>query len=358
MKSRVVERIPELTLSIGMIVKNEEKNLPGCLNALRPLLDNIPSELIITDTGSTDKTADIAREFTDKVYGFEWVDDFAAARNFGLQKCVGEWFMFLDADEVFDGDMSEMIEFFTNRRLRKGYNSATHLRKDYTNADKTTWNMSAESRLVRLQNGIKFVNPIHECFNHFYGPTYEFKTFSEHTGYIYETKEQEEAKRRRNLIPLMKQYEKNPNDLRIMISLFKEMSDGEKADFIPKILSSAKGQKGNSAFAEAAFLTAARHSYEADDLAAVIKTADAYLDIYKAASIVALDMYVMKGSALIKSGETGEGIKCYEAYFRCYERYLSGKLNAAPQRTVSVIFADRAHYEGIKGHYKQLTGNS
>ena len=72
-----------MKLTIGMIVKNEEKWLDKCLTGIKPILDNVDSELIITDTGSIDSTVEIARKYTDKVLHFDWINDFAAARNFG-----------------------------------------------------------------------------------------------------------------------------------------------------------------------------------------------------------------------------------------------------------------------------------
>lgn len=82
----------EIRLTIGMIVKNEEKTLGKCLASLKPLLDEVPSELIITDTGSTDHTVEIAEKYTDHIIHFEWCNDFSAARNTGLKAARGEWF--------------------------------------------------------------------------------------------------------------------------------------------------------------------------------------------------------------------------------------------------------------------------
>ena len=89
----------ELRLTIGLIVKNEEKTLGKCLAALKELRNEVPSELIVTDTGSTDRTVEIACGYTENVLHFDWCDDFAAARNTGLSAAKGEWFLFLDADE-------------------------------------------------------------------------------------------------------------------------------------------------------------------------------------------------------------------------------------------------------------------
>ncbi|MBI3258868.1 MAG: glycosyltransferase [Ignavibacteriae bacterium] len=82
-------------LSLSMIVKNEEKNLAGCLESVK----NIVDEIIILDTGSTDSTMDIARSFGASVYEKEWTGDFAEARNESLKYCTGKWILYLDADE-------------------------------------------------------------------------------------------------------------------------------------------------------------------------------------------------------------------------------------------------------------------
>lgn len=85
-----------IRISLCMIVKNEEEVLARCLASAAPIAD----EIIIVDTGSTDRTKEIAREFTDQVYDFLWIDDFAAARNFSFSKANMEYCMWLDADDV------------------------------------------------------------------------------------------------------------------------------------------------------------------------------------------------------------------------------------------------------------------
>ncbi|WP_336762400.1 glycosyltransferase [Paenibacillus sp. USHLN196] len=86
------------TIALCMIVKNEEKVLERCLESVQ----NIVNEIIIVDTGSTDSTLDIARNYTDKIYFFEWVNDFSAARNESIKHATSDYILILDADEYLD----------------------------------------------------------------------------------------------------------------------------------------------------------------------------------------------------------------------------------------------------------------
>ena len=85
-------------VSLSMIVKNEEANLPACLESVADLVD----EIVVVDTGSTDRTKDVAARFGARLYDFAWVDDFAAARNESLRHCTGRWVLWLDADDRVD----------------------------------------------------------------------------------------------------------------------------------------------------------------------------------------------------------------------------------------------------------------
>ncbi|MBU5212194.1 glycosyltransferase family 2 protein [Heyndrickxia oleronia] len=85
-------------ISLCMIVKNEEKVIERCLSSVVNLVD----EIIIVDTGSTDRTKEIASMYTSNIYNFEWINDFSAARNFAASKASGEWILVLDADEYVD----------------------------------------------------------------------------------------------------------------------------------------------------------------------------------------------------------------------------------------------------------------
>jgi len=79
-----------------MIVKNEEKNLADCLDSIIGVVD----EINIVDTGSTDKTIEVAGRYTDRIFHFQWIDDFSAARNYSYSKATKDFTMWLDADDV------------------------------------------------------------------------------------------------------------------------------------------------------------------------------------------------------------------------------------------------------------------
>ncbi len=87
-----------ITISLCMIVRDESKVLARCLNSVADLVD----EIIIVDTGSADHTKAIAKQYTEHVYDFPWIDDFAAARNASFEKATMDYCMWLDADDVLD----------------------------------------------------------------------------------------------------------------------------------------------------------------------------------------------------------------------------------------------------------------
>lgn len=93
------------TISLCMIVKDEESVLGRCLSCVKDIVD----EIIVVDTGSNDKTKEIAAMYTDKIYDFEWIDDFAAARNFSFSKAKMDYIMWLDADDIIDHENQQKL---------------------------------------------------------------------------------------------------------------------------------------------------------------------------------------------------------------------------------------------------------
>src|SRR3974390_1612326 len=94
------------TLTINLIVRNEEQTLGRCLDSVRGLAE----EIVVVDTGSTDRTREIAAARGARVVEFPWCDDFAAARNESLRQATGPWVLWLDADEYFDDGNREKVK--------------------------------------------------------------------------------------------------------------------------------------------------------------------------------------------------------------------------------------------------------
>ena len=149
-----------MKISACVIAKNEAENLPRWLRSMRVFAD----EMIVVDTGSEDATAEIARAGGAQVFHFDWINDFAAAKNFALDKAQGDWIVFTDADEYFTEEsaprLRPLIEEYSARPKFDGF--IVHL----VNIDMDTGALlgtSAEvQRIFRHAPHIRFVGSIHE----------------------------------------------------------------------------------------------------------------------------------------------------------------------------------------------------
>jgi len=147
-----------ITISACMIVKNEEKVLARCLDSLKGIWD----ELIIVDTGSTDKTKEIAARYTDKIYDFEWIDDFSAARNFAMDKATCDYIYTPDADEILDEDNRE--KFIKLKELLLPEIEIVEMRYVNQLENGTVYNFDKEYRpkLYKRLRKFTFIEPVHE----------------------------------------------------------------------------------------------------------------------------------------------------------------------------------------------------
>ena len=143
-----------------MIVKNEELALPKCLSSVKGVVD----EMVVLDTGSTDRTPEIAREFGARVYDFEWCNDFSAARNESLKYVQGKWVLVLDADEVLVPEIVPQLGQAIKRDSPKGDSFASrylliNLVRQEVGAAQSPY--SLVSRLFRNHPNICFSRPYH-----------------------------------------------------------------------------------------------------------------------------------------------------------------------------------------------------
>ena len=146
-----------MEISLCMIVRDEEQSIGRCLNSFKDIVD----EIIIVDTGSQDRTKEIARKFTDKIYKFQWIDDFSAARNFAFSKASKDYILWVDADDVIlDTEKKKIIELKKNLTLDIDAVSMNYVLQRDENNNKI-FSMK-RNRLVKRENNYIWIGRVHE----------------------------------------------------------------------------------------------------------------------------------------------------------------------------------------------------
>ena len=198
-------------ISQCMIVKNEEKNIERA----RSWGKGIAAEQIVVDTGSTDRTVEIARELGAKVYSFSWIDDFSAAKNFAISKARYSWIAFLDADEYFqEEDASELLLLL--QKLHPHACDGVETRWVHFNDEGKIIAMDTQIRIFRNQSDIRYTRKIHEHLAAADGRNLRIWDASKdlsifHTGYA-PKQMQEKKSNERNLRMILKEIEENPDE--------------------------------------------------------------------------------------------------------------------------------------------------
>lgn len=218
------ERIPDMNkehilLSISMLISGRDE-MEKSLNSLLYFKNAFPTEIILVDTGCNEKQRALAEQYADKIINFTWCNDFGAARNAGLKKAQGEWFMYLDDDEWFENPQ-EIISFFTTGEYRK-YNSASYIVRNYMDPYGNNYVDSYPSRMVKLNSTIHFVGKIHEYLDPFLEPRKEFNNFVHHYGYVYKNEQERIKHAWRNIQPLLEIRKEYPGDPRWIMQLDQE----------------------------------------------------------------------------------------------------------------------------------------
>lgn len=187
-----------MKINLVMIVKNEERCLRRCLRAARSLVDDI----IIADTGSSDRTKAIAKEMGATVVDFQWVDDFSAARNFALDHSDADWNLILDADEYLRPCSRKGLEKVIESRKGMWIGGITRY-DSYKDNEGVSQSTSILPRL--LPKGVRYEGLIHEQPEAEY-PCYALPLRADHDGYMNEDKGE------RNLPYLEKAVREYPED--------------------------------------------------------------------------------------------------------------------------------------------------
>ncbi|WP_251509540.1 glycosyltransferase [Paenibacillus polysaccharolyticus] len=210
------------SVSLCMIVKNEQLYLERCLESAKHLVN----EIIIVDTGSSDRTIDIAKKYTNNIYSYDWVNDFSAARNFAIEQAKSDYILIMDADEYFEANVDLQED------LKKDYDYYVFNINNHMKFNRSFIHTAV--RLFRNHIGLKYENRLHEHLNILennskYSGVISASTI-QHVGYMDE-EILEEKKHKRNL-PLMKlEVQENPTayNLYNMGKTYFGMNDFKKA---------------------------------------------------------------------------------------------------------------------------------
>lgn len=172
-------------ISACVITKNEAENIVRCLQSLKPIVN----EIILVDTGSTDNTIEIARQWGAKVFEYIWNDDFAAARNFALDKATGDWIIFLDADEyIVENKVKNVHPLIERIHGNRKIESVMCIMENTEGINDSVFGSNPTMRIFRNSKAIRYVGRVHERICKYGKPTNYFEDTSRlivirHTGY-------------------------------------------------------------------------------------------------------------------------------------------------------------------------------
>lgn len=207
-----------ITVSLCMIVKNEEETIGRCLDSVRDLVD----EINIVDTGSTDRTKEIVSRYTDRIFDFEWIQDFAAARNYSFDQATQDYVFWLDADDVLLERDRERFRELKNT-LDSRIDSVIMNYVLSRDAAGNPHNVTRHNRLVKRSIVPRWIYPIHEILvvrgNLLFSPVE-----------ITHAPKLEKRNRTRNLSILQEHIRKDGPSRRTEFYLANELFDNERYD--------------------------------------------------------------------------------------------------------------------------------
>ena len=305
-------------LSVCIIVKNEEKNIARCLQCLKPH----GFEVVVVDTGSTDKTKEVALQYTEHVYDFVWCDDFAVAKNFAISKATNPYVMVIDSDEFLEPlEVERLYQMIKNHPREVG---RICRRNVFTRNGQEQENQEWINR-VFPKDKYCYEGRIHEQIvvkdNDDNYETYQTPVVIEHTGYDLTLKERKE-KANRNYTLLIQELER----------LEKEESESKQ---IPYILY----QLGKSCYMAEEYEKACE--YFSQGLSYDLNPKLEYV----------IDMVETYGYALINSGQAQTAL----LFENIYEEFGN---NADFQFLMGLIYMNNARFEQAVQEFLKATKHS
>ena len=207
-------------LTISLLISNRLDTIPRCLDSLAPIMQAIPSELILIDTSKNPEVNALLKTYTGQVYEFEWCSDFAKARNEGLKRATGEWFLFLDDDEWFE-DAKPLIEFFQSGDYQN-YERANYKIRNFYDPEYVQYADCWAARMSRIHEHTRFVGKVHEYMEPCIGTEKLIDALVYHSGYVFASSEDRAKHAERNIELLRSAMEEDPHNIRWKAQLVQE----------------------------------------------------------------------------------------------------------------------------------------
>lgn len=219
-------------LTIGVPVSNQIRTIRRCLDGIRPILEAIPSELLVIDTGSSDGTVEAATEYQARIVSFPWCHNMSAVRNFGIRNAKGAWYMSIDDDEWFE-DVKDIIDFFQSGTYQN-YLFASYIQRNYLSLSLATYDENPAQRIAKIITAppTHFEGRIHDALTGLTeSNTCYLKSIAHHTGFHRDSTETLIAKARRNLSSLYYDLYEYPKDLRYTYQIANEFNSLFQAEY-------------------------------------------------------------------------------------------------------------------------------
>lgn len=357
----------EYRLSICMMVKNEENNLPRCLNSLKGILENPLVELIIVDTGSSDNTINIAKQYTTKLYFHEWNNNFSEMRNISISYAAGEWIFLIDADECLES-IDEAYKLLMDIDIKQ-YNTIQMKIKSYTNMqDENSYSVLTQPRVFRNDGTFKYEGTVHNQ-PIFKFPVADTDIFIGHYGYVTSDKELMEKKFQRTATLLKSELEKDPENiyyqyqLSVSYSMYGEYKTAlnEMRKTYSIIQKRPRKERETYVYMYGMYVRTSFINKELDETIKICKEGIKIQPDY-------LDLYYIIANVLIRKGERFEAIGYFKKYIELFNDYENLSISKDPSYIIynkdsessSVAYSNMAsyYYDNVEYEkaYKYLNG--
>ena len=332
-------------ISVCIIAKNEEKYIETCLQALKPF----DVEIVVVDTGSTDRTKEIAAKYTDSLYDFEWIGDFSAARNYAAKVAKHDYIVMIDCDEFAEKiNISEVCKFLKKNPTCLG----SLVQKSLVNSGSGVAKFNENVGRIYDRRFVKYVNRIHEQLSRIDGAEGVYHVFDVsvmHMGYML-SKEDTYKKNMRNIELLEKQAEEMPISVYTYFQLgqsYYVINEKEKAyEARKKAMELNPPEKEEFTYLLLAGF--ARSALEAGDYEEALR-----IEKYYEYARVCADYMFNLGQVYYANGKIEEALKTFELATKCTDCHADGMNTYFPYNAMSLLYEKLGENEKAQ-EYKSM----